>query len=369
MVGRYPIATPVVDIESIGTGGGSIAWLDEDTGGLRVGPRSAGADPGPACYGRGGIEPTVTDAAAVLGYLESLGGRLSLDVEAAEKAIDSHLATPMGVDVRTAAEGVLRVANAQMADLVRRVTVQRGHDPRDAVLYAFGGAAPQYAGRYAADLGAKAVVIPANAAVFSAFGAVATDLRATAALDAPRSFPPSNEWAQDALTTLEEQARRELGSGDGATLKVERWAGMRFRRQVHELRVDVPNGPVADGTFEAMATAFVDEYERLFGAGTAYRDAGLELVGLRVEVASELPHPEHLRSEAVDRAPVRTRAAWFDGVEHQCPLYDGDRLAVGFAVEGPAFIEMPTTTVTVYPGQSATVDEHGHVTLDLGTSQ
>lgn len=366
MIERYHLAIPVVGIESIGTGGGSIAWLDEGSGALRVGPRSAGAEPGPVCYGRGGGEPTVTDAAVVLGYLHRLGGDLDLDREAAKKVIESAIAEPMGTDVHAAAEGILAVSNAQMADLMRRTTVHRGHDPRDFVVYAFGGAAPQYVGRYAADLGAKTAVIPAFASVFSAYGAVASDVRASIEFDAPAPFPPPLDWVQASLDDLEARAIEELAaSRSDRERQVNRSIGFRFRRQVHELRIPIPSGPVTDDVLDQAARQFFAEYERLFGSGTAYSDAGIETVGFRVEVSIPMRTPTPVRLDCDDTEPVGRRRAWFDGGETDVPVFDGNRLAAGVVVEGPAFVDQPTTTLVVYPGQRCQIDDMGNIVMHL----
>jgi N-methylhydantoinase A len=365
MIGRYAIASPLLDIESIGTGGGSVAWIDEAAGTLRVGPDSAGADPGPACYQRGGTRPTVTDAAAVLGYVESLGGELVLDLRAARAALTKHIAGPLGTSLEQAAEGILQVASAQMADLIRRVTIQRGHDPRDFVLYAFGGAAPQYAGRYAVDLGVDEVVVPVLAPVFSAFGATAGELRTSAQLDAPRRFPPDPEWMQERFGELERRLRDQFGGQRERTPTVERFLGLRFRRQVHELVLPLEPGELSEKDLQRLAERFTVEYERLFGEGTAYSVAGIELVGLRVDASIplelQLPdRPAHSRRE-----PAGERLAWFDGREVRCPVYDGQVVATDMPVTGPALIELPTTTTVVYPGQTATVDRVGTTVLRL----
>jgi N-methylhydantoinase A len=370
MIGRYAIASTVADVESIGTGGGSIAWIDPDSRSLRVGPQSAGAVPGPVCYGRGGTEPTVTDAAATLGYLRRLGGHLELDVEGARSAIAQRIAEPLGMTVEAAAEGILDVANAAMADLVRRVTVQRGHDPREFALYAFGGAAPQYAGRYAADLGVRELVIPMFAAVFSAYGAVASDVRTSAEADIPRPYPPPADWTNARLAEL--QARVESGLSDAEghqSVQVTRFAGLRFRRQVHEVRVPLPAEPLTDAGADGIAADFHREYERLYGPGTAYTDAGIELVGLRVEGRVLLDSPTPSARAGASRAPVETRSAWFEGRAVDCPVYDGEALAADFEVAGPAFVELPTTTLVVYPRQSARIDPIGNITLRLEEAQ
>jgi len=370
MLDRYALAMPMVDIESIGTGGGSIAWLDPDSGALRVGPQSAGADPGPACYRRGGQLPTVTDAAVVLGYLDRLGGSLELDRGAAIEAVSKEIAVPLGISVERAAEGILDVSNAQMADLVRRVTVLRGYDPRDFVLYAFGGAAPQYAGRYAADLGVRSVVVPVFASVFSAYGAATSDLRAGTELDAPCPFPPPMGWFDERFGELEARARAEVAAAAVTDeVAVQRWVSLRFRRQVHQLEVPLPAGTVGDAIVEALRDDFQAEYERTFGPGTAYADAGIELVGLRVEAVSPLPTVMPTRPDASLTGPIGTREASFGGELVACPVFDGLRTKAGLPISGPAFVEQSTTTLVVYPGQQASIDEIGNVTLELGGHQ
>jgi N-methylhydantoinase A len=364
MISRYAIAAPLVDIESIGTGGGSIGWLDATAGTLRVGPESAGADPGPVSYRRGGTRPTVTDAAAVLGYVDRLGGELVLDAAAARGAIARDVAEPLGCSVEEAAEGILQVAGAQMADLIRRVTIQRGHDPSEFVLYAFGGAAPQYAGRYAVELGASEIVVPALAAVFSAFGATAGELRTGAGLDAPQIFPTPIPWLEQRLAELEQRVREQFrGPVPGTELTIERSVGLRFRRQVHELVLPLPDGELTDEFLECLAADFTVEYERLFGEGTAYAVAGIELVGLRVEASFPLGVALPERSDCTQRDPIAERTAWFDGAPIRCPVYDGERIAAGMSVAGPAIIEVPTTTTIVYPGLTATVDAAGMTQL------
>lgn len=373
MIGMYPLATSVVDLTSIGTGGGSIAWLEETTGALRVGPQSAGADPGPACYGRGARQPTVTDAAVVLGYLTQLGGTLQLDPAAARDAIDTVLATPLGVSVEQAADDILRVANAQMADLVRRSTVQRGHDPADFALYAYGGAAPQYAGRYAAELGVAEVVIPAVASVFSAYGAAATDLRATAVIDVrPENIDTACVWLPTELDRLESQARAQVATDSdlesGPIVQVERRVLLRFARQVHSLPIVVGTSlGVAD-----LSATFRQEYERLVGAGTAFASAGIEIVGISVEASAPVVDGAAVtrtrHHAAPELIPVGSRAAWFDGAFADCAIYDGASVPAGSRINGPAFVELPTTTLVVYPGQVAVQESTGDIRLLLPRS-
>ena len=377
MIGMYPLATPVVDLTSIGTGGGSIAWIDDTLGTLRVGPQSAGADPGPACYGRGGTRPTVTDAAVALGYLTQLGGALQLDPHAARTAIAEAIAGPLGISIEQAADDILRVANAQMADLVRRSTVQRGHDPADFALYAYGGAAPQYAGRYAADLGVAEVVIPSLASVFSAYGAAATDLRSMTLLEIrPEPIESAVTWLGPELDRLEAQARADVDGGAGgadgtdaaAAVQVERRISLRFARQVHSLPVvvDGPLDPVA------LAVTFRREYERLVGAGTAFASAGIEVVNVTVEARAPIVTDAAIAGMRHDShgtpTPVASRDAWFDGATVACPVYDGAVLPAGARLTGPAFVELPTTTLVVYPGHVAVHEASGDIRLLLPTA-
>ena len=349
MLHRHTLANPIVDIVSIGTGGGSIAWVDPDLGTLRVGPDSAGSEPGPACYSRGGQHPTVTDAAVVLGYLDRLGGALWLDRDAAVTAIATHVAEPLGWSVEAAADGILRIANAHMADLVRQATVRRGHDPRDFALYAFGGAAGQYAGAYAADLGCREVVIPDLAASFSAYGAIASDLRAFAEREVgPVPLNGQLHLLEHVFTALSAQVAGELPGPAVLT----RRAGVRFQRQVHELRVEVT---ALDGG--AIESAFRRAYEKIIGDGTAHASAGAEVVSLSVEGRVSLGAVAPFRTAPDGLAkPSHHRTAWFDGVAAAHPVYQRSELPAGCRVRGPAFIELDTTTVVVYPGQEAIVD-------------
>jgi N-methylhydantoinase A len=361
MVGRYPLATPVVDLTSIGTGGGSIAWIDAALGSLRVGPKSAGARPGPACYGRGGTRPTVTDAAVALGYLTHLAGGIELDVDAAQRAVARDIAGPLGLTVEQAADDILRVASSQMADLIRRATVQRGHDPAGFALYAYGGAAGQHVGRYAAEVGAACVVVPALASVFSARGAAGSVLRAEAALDrTPLDLRAATATLAGDLAGLEARAWAELagtrpdgaGTGDAPdeSVTVDRWVSMRFARQTQSVRVACDASPGAD----ALEAAFRAEYERLVGEGTAQAGEGVEVVAVEVEVALTRGGGADEPTDVVAAgatARARTRRAWFAGGWHDGAVLAVDDLPIGSVVAGPVFVEPATTTVVVHPGQ------------------
>lgn len=369
---RHALSIPVVEISSIGTGGGSVAWVDPATGALRVGPRSAGADPGPICYGRGGQLPTVTDAACVLGYIERVGEIAQLQREKAAGVIERTLAGPLHLSVTQAAEGILDVASSQMADLIRRMTVLRGRDPSDFRLYAYGGAAPQYCGKYAADLGVADVLIPQTASVFSAFGAATSEILVRIEEEAGNLQPERDfEELTTRLKALRASAFEVLGGSeaDHAGCHVSAKAGIRFQRQVHEYVVGLATEVFDPVSARALDQQFRRDYEQVVGKGSAYLGAGIEVVSLCVEVRVPLSEPgtEAVGAEVVATHPPVTgeRDAWIDGAWRACPVHDGQFLRHGVEVDGPAFVELPTTTVVVYPGQRLTATSDGDMLLRL----
>jgi N-methylhydantoinase A len=369
MIDRFALAMPVVDITSIGTGGGSLAWVDPVLGALRVGPQSAGADPGPACYGRGGTQPTLTDAAAVAGYVERLGGTLELDVAAAAAAIDRMIARPRGLSVAAAAAGIRDVACEQMKDLVRRTTVERGHDPGDFALLAYGGAGPQYAGRYAEDLGVREILVPAFAAQFSAFGAIASDIRAAAEHDlAPASLHESLDAVNAAAARLAASVRAQLELGQaplppGRQVTVRRRIGLRFYRQVHRVDIVLPERAIGPDDVAALTDQFRQRYEQVVGPGSGKADTPIEVVAVSAEALLPMPLPAGDPRRAGTAAPRRHRAALFDGHRQECPVYAWDDLGADQCVPGPAFVESESTTVVVHPGHSARIGTDGHLRL------
>jgi len=356
-INGQPIRTPMVDVTTVGAGGGSIAWVD-DGGALRVGPRSAGADPGPACYGKGGTEPTVTDADLVLGYIgesTDLGGELSLDADAAREAL-AGLAADADLDGPVAAaRGVHRIANATMARAIRAATVERGHDPREFGLVAFGGAGPMHAAALAADLDIDTVIVPPACGVLSAFGLLAADEQH----DAVRTHrvaiddvdPATVETHYDAL---EADVREDARDPDAASIR--RRADLRYAGQSFELTVDVA------ATFDParVRERFHEAHEATYG----YRmDEPVALVNLRVAATATRsdPRTEH----AADGEPrVGERTARFgDGAGRTTPVYDRSGLAVGSTLDGPAVIEQAESTVVVPPAWEATVRDDGSLVL------
>jgi N-methylhydantoinase A len=380
-----PIAVPSVAVQTIGAGGGSIARVTEGT--LAVGPDSAGANPGPACYGRGGTEPTVTDADVVLGLINPdnfLGGRIKLDRDLAVQAVRTKVAEPLGMSVEEAAEGIKRIVDSKMTDLIRSATIHKGYDPREFVLIAFGGAGPVHAHAYGATLGVKQVVVPVTASVHSAYGILASDLVVTRELSRSFFTPPGSTGAaayvaaddvNPLLQGLEEDARATLGEQgpSAAHVHVTRFVDMRFRFQIHELTVEIPEFPLTPGGLDALVAQFIADYEARFGEGSAFTAAGVEMVTWRVVATGELRRPALEPAarngndgsangcvKAVRRHPVYWGGEWKDA-----DVYDERVVREGATLEGPAIVELPDTTVVVGPDQHAGVDAHGNIVIAI----
>ena len=368
----YPVRTPVVDLVEIGAGGGSIAWVDEG-GALRVGPRSAGADPGPVCYGRGGAEPTVTDANLVLGRLDPddfLGGALRLDREAAERAVRERVAGPLGLGLHEAAHGIVAIANAAMVNALNLVSVQRGWDPRDFALVAFGGAGPSHAAALAAECGVRTVVVPPAPGVFTARGMLATDLERTAARTLLARVGALDPAAAEAvLAELEAEGRAEL-AGEGtaeADVLVRRQAELRYVGQSFELAVPLPEGPLDAAALDAAAAAFHAEHDRAYGFSAPGEP--VELVALRVSAVGRIARPARprLAERRGPAEPARRRPVWFAGEGLvDCAVHDRQALGAGALVAGPAVVHELDSVTVVPPGTRAEVDAYGNLLLDLG---
>ncbi|MBW3633010.1 MAG: hydantoinase/oxoprolinase family protein [Chloroflexi bacterium] len=368
----YPIRTPVVDLVEIGAGGGSIAWVDSG-GVLRVGPHSAGADPGPACYGWGGTEPTITDANLVLGRLNPgffLGGEIALDVDRAFRAIEDRCAKRLGRDVLTVANGIVEIANAAMTNALRLVSVQRGYDPRDFVLVAFGGAGPVHANWLATEAGIRTTLIPMSPGTTSALGLLVTDLQHDYSvalnqradrLDAPRVERAYQELAEQGCAAL----RRE--GIDAADVRLLRQADMCYVGQSYELTMPLPNGIVDAGTLTAVLDAFHHAHDQAYGFSAPGEPA--EFVNLRLTAIGTIAKPR-LRDAPSragdDRSALKeTRPVWFaeGGGFVDCPIFDRYRLAAGTVFAGPAIVEEPDSTTVIHPGFVARVDRYGNLLL------
>ena len=362
------IALSSLDIVSIGAGGGSIARVDEG-GILQVGPESAGADPGPACYGRGGVQATVTDADLLLGYLDAerfAGGRMRLDRDAAERAV-GRIARALHADLATAAAGIQRVIDTKMAEGVRLVSVRRGVDPRGFALLAFGGAAGLHVSAVARQLGMSRIVVPRLASVLSAYGMLASDLR----VELARSHV-AEAHALDAselrtlFAELEREGRARLSAaGFDGPVRVHRVADMRYGEQIFEVAVDLDPLPwEAPDLLERIAAAFHRRHEELYTY--ALPDRAPVLVNVRVAVVGELAAPpeEPARPAGAPVPPRGRRSIFLDGW-CEAPVFDLEALAPGQTIDGPALVEAATTTVLLRPGDRARVTAEGWLDIVL----
>jgi N-methylhydantoinase A len=374
---RYRLGIPMINVHTVGAGGGSIAWLDRG-GLLHVGPQSAQAVPGPVCYGRGGTEPTVTDANVVLGYLGPqglLGGRLALDTRAAADAVAERIAAPAGLSTEAAAHGIFEVVNHNMALAIREMTVERGYDPRDFAVVAGGGACGIHVGRLATELGAPRVIVPKVAPALCAFGEVVADLRH----DFVSSFAiPTPLRDLDAvrlnelLRQLERQGREQLGEEgiDPGQMLVTRSLDMRYRGQVHECDVQIDGRDISAGAIPEVEELFHRRHEALY----TYADRGgvCELVSVGVSVRGRggpsVDWADSGQATTLDAARVSEReiylaeSAGFESV----PVYGGPAFPAGIAVDGPCVIEEPTTAIVVFPGSQIVLDTRGFYVMTVG---
>jgi N-methylhydantoinase A len=371
-IGDFPLQLPIIDIHTIGAGGGSIARVDA-TGRLSVGPTSAGADPGPVCYGRGAVEPTVTDAHLVLGRIPSelLSGEVRLDRPAAERAIRTCIAEPLGLSLESAAEGMLAIVNANMAGAIRLVSIERGHDPRRFTLVAFGGAGPLHGLDLARLLGIPRVLVPRTPGVLSTYGLLNADLR--------NDFVRTRVWTgpeypvdevQHVFADLESEASQSLeAEGVHPTPgSLTRSADLRYRGQNFELRVDVPAGDITSETLRKVEADFHTAHEALYSY--ALSGAPVELVNLRVTATAPLPRARPTEIEPhsgpVERAQIGVRDVFF-GARHgwlSAACFERDQLGQGAAIEGPAVLQQLDSTLVLAPGDLGRIDRLGNVAVE-----
>ena len=369
---RLPIKVPMVDIHTLGAGGGSIAWIDPG-GAMRVGPQSAGADPGPASYGRGGTQATVTDANLVLGRLSPdafLGGEMSLHLDKAREAITNRLSDPLGLSLEEAAEGIIRVVNANMIKGIRVVSVAKGYDPREFTLVTFGGAGPVHASELAAELDMPRVLVPIAPGVTSALGLLMADLRH----DLVRTVLQTSEnldagRLSDLYATMDSEAYEQMAKEgipkEEATLI--RLADVRYLGQGFEIEVPVSSGSLGDKELDKVYDLFHDAHKRLYGYDQ--KGSQLEVVNIRVTALATLPQPGleaaplNGRTDPID-ASAGTRDAYFSGEWVSTALYDRSKLRPGDSVNGPAVVEQLDSTTVIWPAQTARVDEYGNLILE-----
>jgi N-methylhydantoinase A len=375
---RHQLLSPKIWVESIGAGGGSIAWVDAQTGRLKVGPHGAGAKPGPVCYGIGGIEPTVSDADLLLGYLNKdyfLDGQMKLDEDGARRAIREKISQPLGMSEVEAANGIFAIANAHMSDLMRRATVERGYDPREFVLFAYGGAGPVHAGRYAAELGIREVLVPATAAVHCAAGLIGSDVMYQYGMTDFITVPVAPQRINSNFAELCDRALADLKTAGFALndVSIVRSVDMRYRYQVHELNVPFPSGTeeISEAGLEELYRRFDDLYEQSYGKGSGYREAGREIVTFRVDAVGILRKPT-IRQEKIAEADSSIamkgeRRVYFEEYRDRVPtnLYHFPSMVPGMRVDGPAIIETPVTTIVVNPKDRAEVDRFRNVRIHI----
>lgn len=378
---RYQIFLTKIWVESIGAGGGSIVWIDPESNLLKVGPKGAGANPGPVCYGLGGSEPTVSDADLILGYLNEdyfLGGKIRLSKETAFKAIEEKIARPLGMDVIEVASGIYRIINSHMSDLIRKATVERGYDPRDFTLFAYGGAAPVHAARYAAELGVRQVVVPLTASVHGAMGLIGSDVVYEYGKSDHLIVPGDLDRINANFSLLVGKAIADLRSAgfDERIIKVTRSLDIRYRYQVHELNVPLASGtrPISADEMDQVYTRFDELYEQTYGAGSGYRDAGKEIMVFRVIAVGEIEKPNikryPVKKESADSSLKGKREIYFDEYSRfiSTNVYDFSRMTSGTEISGPAIIETPITTIVINPNDSATIDEFLNVRIAIANT-
>ncbi|OAI50867.1 hypothetical protein AYO46_09235 [Betaproteobacteria bacterium SCGC AG-212-J23] len=373
---QYEYFLPKVDLQAIGAGGGSLARVNAERRTLTVGPDSAGAFPGPVCYGRGGKVPTVTDAQLVLGYLDPenfAGGRMKLDFDSAYKAISS-LGKMIGLSPFETAAGVCRIVELNMADIIRKVTVEKGYDPRDFVLFAFGGAGPAHAGVFARELGVRKVIVPQRkaASTWCAFGAAAADVLHIFEHTEIMQTPCDSKRINRLLELLEQKARKVMAE-EGIAENRQRFEfslDVRHKGQINEVEVLLPATRLAADFESGLRKMFVARYEKLYGRGSALAGAILEIVVCRLRARALTPQPKLARAKkSTARIPAgavrRKREIYWPDLKKKRPtaVYDGERLVSGNSVTGPAVVETSDTSVVVPPGAKLRLDQLGNFEL------
>src|SRR5699024_3774059 len=357
-----PIKVPMIEMHTIGSGGGSIAWID--TGGaLKVGPHSAGANPGPVCYGNGGQEPTVSDANAILGRLnpkEILGGRMKLDVESAREIMYKKIAEPLGVTVEEAAEGILKVINANMVRGIRVISVEKGHDPRDFSLMAFGGAGPLHAVDIAKDLNSKNVIIPPNPGIECAKGMLTADVRHDFVQTYTKRISITDiKEVNTILDGLVKEAKQELGKEGftDKTIDLQAALDLRYMNQAYEIPVEIKEANLTSNDLQNAEKDFHKLHEKVYGFSR--KDEELELINIRLIAKGLIKEIKTKRDDEQNNTSlteIDNRKIYFDGSFYNTPIYSRESLKSESIVSGPAVIEQLDSTIIIHPGQSAEVD-------------
>jgi N-methylhydantoinase A len=368
------VALPMIEINTVSAGGGTLAHVDR-FGELIVGPQSAGAQPGPACYGRGGTQPTITDCNLVLGYLSPdnfLGGKMRLDAQASHDAINNAVAKPLDMQAQDAAEGVVRIINVKMQEAIKAISTMRGHDLRDFMLLAFGGAGPLHACPIAAELGMAGVIVPLYPGVYSAMGLVMSDVKHDYVRSKLTALSRADEGDVNAvLEELATQARNDLAE-EGFThdkAEIEYALDMRYAGQGYEITLPC-NAPLAPGELAELRSAFDEEHRKMFGH-TAPQEP-VEIISYRVRGIGRVPPVELPKFEATG-APLagairEKRIARFNGASVECPVYQRELLDVGAIFSGPAIVDQLDCTSVIPPGQHVRVDEYRNMIITIGAA-
>ena len=382
IVNQYPVNVPSLKVEAIGSGGGAIAWIDEG-GNLRVGPHSAQAVPGPACYGAGGTEPTNTDANLVLGILSEeglLGGSHPISKKLAEDAIRTRIAEPLGLSVEDAAAAIYAVQNAQTGDLLRKIVVENGYDPRDFTVYAFGGAGPAHCAAYSAEVGVNEVVVPLGSvtSAFSAFGLGVSDIVLIREHSDPMVAPYDPKRVADIFERLESDVRAMLERQSVPVERIElhRELDMRYGLQLGEVTTPIASGTITTEVLESGIEKFEELYERLFGKGSGYREAGIHGITFRVRGVGVLnvePNFQYMAAGddiRVENAVVSRRSVRLDATHGyvETPIYNNRLLRPGHEIAGPAIIQVPTTSVVIPPDMHGVIDDFGNLRINTATN-
>ena len=376
-IAGLPVMLPMIEINTIGAGAGSIAWLDAANG-LHVGPHSAGSDPGPVAYGKGGTEPTVTDANLVLGRLHPTrfaSGKIKLDVETSRRAFSDRIAKPLGLSVEAAAAGVIRIANSNMERAVRVSSAQKGYDPRDIMLLAFGGAGPMHAAELAKAVGISAVLVPEQPGVFSALGLVMSDIRHDAVQTRiARGANITPELLQALYGELDAQTNRAL-EADGVPAGqrvIHRTADLRYAGQAYEVNVPVDGGTIDRRTINSMLARFHEQHMQLYAHNNP--DKEVEFVSGRVAAIGLMSAPPIRKKQTNGRGAIKakeSRPVYFEETNGfvDTPIYDRAGLMQGTTFSGPAIVEQIDTTTIVLPDQQVRVDDFGNLIISAGASR
>jgi N-methylhydantoinase A len=366
------VALPMIDINTVSAGGGTLAYVDR-FGELIVGPHSAGAVPGPACYMRGGTQPTITDCNLVLGYLSPdnfLGGKMKLDIAASRKALEEAVAKPLGISIEDAAEGIVRIINVKMQEACKAISTMRGHDLRDFMLLAFGGAGPLHSSRIAQDLGMAGVIVPLYPGVYSAMGLVMSDVKHDYIRSRLTVLSNATEMqVNEIFAELESQALADLTQEHftPAQSAIEYALDMRYAGQGYEMTLPCP-APLQAGDLQKLRAAFDEEHRKSFGH-TAPNEP-VEIVSYRLRGVGRVPPvdlPKYKPTGTTLKDVLREmRSARFDGKMIECPVYQRDKLDVGTTFNGPALVDQLDCTTVIPPGQKVRIDDYRNMIISIG---